>query len=252
MRRLAFSLLCSTMAAALLVPAQASQPSTAVMTKALERAVESDSQAWMMNRFDIGSVSNVEVLGNTDDGNISIRGDYTFNGGQSGWVRAVYARGKIACLEYWDRQGDCAGVRGADESTANDNSVAEENASQWERLTQDMREIRVLPESDAPCLMQKTIGTGGETRMYSNRATHEVAGSVSDHSFTILVKNTCSRAVLMQFPGFLYSTSDIDIRKGDVFSLDCNTTTEMGSGTFSIPRSNEACSGGHFLQRNAQ
>lgn len=202
-----------------------------------------------MNRFDSGSVGNVEVLGDADGGGISIRGDYTFNGGRAGWVRAVYAKGKIVCLEYWDRQGACDDVRGSGGGTADSASVAEDN-SPWERLTGNMTEILVQPESDAACLMSKTIGNGGETRMYSNRR-GDVASS-SDHAFTILVRNTCSGAVHMQFPGFFGSANDIDIRKGDVFSLNCNTTTTMGSDTFSIPHSNESCSGGHFLKRNAQ
>jgi hypothetical protein len=219
------------------------------MTKALERAVESDSQVWLMNRFDVGSVGNVEVLGDADGGGVAIRGDYTFNGGQPGWVRAVYAKGKIVCLEFWDRQGSCDDVRGSGEDASSSTSVAEDS-SPWQRLTGNMTEILVQPEADASCLMSKTIGNGGETRLYSNRRGD--TASRSDHDFTILVKNTCGRAVHMQFPGFLGSSNDIDIRRGDVFSLNCSTTTTMGSDTFSFPHTNESCSGGHFLKRSAQ
>jgi hypothetical protein len=249
MRRLAFSLLCLAMSMAFTAPVHAAAPSTTTLTNALEHAVESDSQAWFTNRFDVGSVTDVEVLGNADGGGVSIRGNYTFNGGQSGWVRAVYARGKVLCLEFWDRQGNCDSVRGSNDDAPGGNVEAEDN-SPWERLTGNMTEILVQPESDASCLMSKTIGNGGNTRVYSNRT--GVVGSTSDHAFTILVKNTCGRAVRVRFPGFLYSTNDVDIRKGDVFSLNCDTTTTMGSDTFSIPHSNEACSGGHFLRRNAQ
>src|ERR1700759_1562127 len=122
--------LCSALALALFVPAEARTrgPSTSAMAKALERAVESDSQAWVMNRFDAGSVTTVKVLGSLDDGSISIRGDYTFNGGQAGWVRAVYARGKIVCLQYWDRQDDCAGVRGSEDDSGSADRVTEDSS----------------------------------------------------------------------------------------------------------------------------
>jgi hypothetical protein len=221
------------------------------IAQALERAVESDSQDWLMNRFDTGSVTGVEVVEKLDDGSEKIRGNYTFNGGQSGWVQAIYANGRTACLEFWDRQGNCAGVRGDGRShAAPRDEAAASTGGAWERLSQNIDEIRIVPESDASCLMEKRFDQGGETRVYSNN--YGDTGSVGDRGVTILLKSTCGRPVHMQFPGFLGSANDIDIRKGDLFSLDCNTHTTMGSGMLALPHSNEACSGGHFIKRVAQ
>lgn len=75
----------------------------------LERAVRQDSSAWILNRYDVGSMSNVRVSSNTG-GVTTLRGEYTYNGGSRGWVEARLASGRVECLGYWDT-GGCTAVR---------------------------------------------------------------------------------------------------------------------------------------------
>lgn len=89
----------------------ASRPrASAAQSAALGRAIAQDSQAWSSNRYDGGSLHDVVVLKSGRDGT-TLRGNYTFNGGQNGWVQAQVGAGKVLCLEYWDFAGICNSVR---------------------------------------------------------------------------------------------------------------------------------------------
>jgi hypothetical protein len=91
--------------AAILAAKPAASPALA---RALEAAVRQDSGAWNLNRYDRGSLQEVKLL---SSGRTSrIRGNYTFNGGSSGWVEADVSAGKVQCLAYWD-VGSCEEVR---------------------------------------------------------------------------------------------------------------------------------------------
>lgn len=84
---------------------------TAAQTALLERAVRQDSGAWAMNRYDVGSMSNVRVA-STGGGATVLRGEYRYNGGSSGWVEARVVGGRVECLGYWD-MGGCSAPRTA-------------------------------------------------------------------------------------------------------------------------------------------
>jgi hypothetical protein len=75
----------------------------------VERAVRQDSGAWLMNRYDRGSISNVRVAERTG-GSTTLRAEYTYNGGSSGWVLARVVEGRVDCLGYWD-MGGCTSIR---------------------------------------------------------------------------------------------------------------------------------------------
>lgn len=83
---------------------------TTAQTRMVEQAVRQDSGAWLMNRYDVGSVTNVRVA-ERSSGTTTLRAEYTYNGGASGWVLARVADGRVECLGYWD-MGGCATVRG--------------------------------------------------------------------------------------------------------------------------------------------
>jgi len=89
----------------------ASMPAaSSAQTALLERTVRQDAQAWRLNRYDAGSMSNVRAS-SIAGGLTLLRGDYTYNGGSRGWVEARVTGGRVECLGYWD-VGGCALPRG--------------------------------------------------------------------------------------------------------------------------------------------
>jgi hypothetical protein len=76
----------------------------------LADAIARDSAYWIMNRYDPGSLTDVEVVARAAGGS-TVRGNYTYNDGDSGWVEAEIAGGRVSCLRYWDT-GSCDPVRG--------------------------------------------------------------------------------------------------------------------------------------------
>ncbi|WP_269514287.1 hypothetical protein [Brevundimonas subvibrioides] len=82
-------------------------------TTALEQAIAQDSQSWLFNRFDPGSVNSVVVMPASNDGLVTVRGNYSFNGGAPGWVEARLQAGVVQCVVYWDFQDSCRPVMSA-------------------------------------------------------------------------------------------------------------------------------------------
>ncbi|MDZ4362352.1 hypothetical protein [Brevundimonas sp.] len=74
---------------------------TTAQAQMVERAVRQDSGAWLMNRFDVGSVRNVRVASREANATV-LRAEYTYNGGSAGWLEASISNGAVSCLEYWD------------------------------------------------------------------------------------------------------------------------------------------------------
>ncbi len=77
----------------------------AAQTRMLSDAIGQDSRSWRRNRYDAGSLSNVRISGNG-----MLRGDYTYNGGERGWLEGRIASGRVQCIQYHDTSG-CAPVR---------------------------------------------------------------------------------------------------------------------------------------------
>ena len=73
-----------------------------------DQLIATDASGWMMNRYDRGRMRNMRVDSVSDDGETrTVYGDYTYNGGQAGWVRAQFTGDNLDCLEYWDFAGQC-------------------------------------------------------------------------------------------------------------------------------------------------
>ena len=87
-------------------------------TALVESAVRQDSGAWVINRYDAGSIGNVRIAGQSE-GVTTLRAEYSYNGGDKGWVEARVEGGRVDCLRYWDssscnapRAGDSGGSAG--------------------------------------------------------------------------------------------------------------------------------------------
>jgi TPR repeat protein len=74
-------------------------------TSSLDAIIRQDAAGWIMNRYDAGSVRNIQVTKRKGKA-VEMRADYTFNNGQSGWINVDF-RKRIPCLEYWDTEGIC-------------------------------------------------------------------------------------------------------------------------------------------------
>lgn len=77
-------------------------------SKMLDQLVSEDSRSWASNKYDSGSMR-AGSPSNPGDSFV-VTGNYTFNEGNSGWVKAHFADGKISCMEYWDFAGNCRQV----------------------------------------------------------------------------------------------------------------------------------------------
>ena len=83
-----------------------------IYTRQLAGYVRTDSLGWASNQLDAGSVRNVRIYaGSVKSGNFVLRGEYTYNGGASGWVVAAFTRGKFACIQFWDTMVGCRTLR---------------------------------------------------------------------------------------------------------------------------------------------
>jgi hypothetical protein len=68
--------------------------------------IAEDAAGWAMNRYDRGSMRNMRIVETSNGGRTKVvYGDYSYNGGQSGWVRARFTNTKLDCLEFWDFSG---------------------------------------------------------------------------------------------------------------------------------------------------
>lgn len=91
------------MAAKPAAPAPAAQVQTASLPDTLNDIIAADARGWMFNRYDRNSVKNVKITEQSADGRSAVvYGDYTFNGGRSGYVRVLITDGEVECLKFWD------------------------------------------------------------------------------------------------------------------------------------------------------
>lgn len=81
----------------------------AELTDAMEGVLRSDSNGWMFNSYDYGSMSNVRTESQTDT-TMTVYGEYTYNDGMRGWVRARVVGNQVDCVEYHDFAGRCRPV----------------------------------------------------------------------------------------------------------------------------------------------
>lgn len=89
------------------------------LTRQLEGFVETDSQGWAFNRFDVGSIRDVKILnGSAKTGTLLMKGFYTYNGGMTGWVMVQMVQGKFGCIQFWDAIIGCRPLRTAAQGAA--------------------------------------------------------------------------------------------------------------------------------------
>jgi hypothetical protein len=82
------------------------------LTRKLEGYVQTDSRGWAFNHYDAGTVTNVKIIdGSVASGSYILRGEYTYNGGQSGWVAAKMAGPNLQCILFWDAMIGCRNLR---------------------------------------------------------------------------------------------------------------------------------------------
>ena len=75
--------------------------------------IATDAQSWVVNRYDRGSMHNMKVVSISSDRRVFVLyGEYTYNGGRPGWVKAQFSKPandnmQLDCLEFWDFSGIC-------------------------------------------------------------------------------------------------------------------------------------------------
>jgi len=73
------------------------------LDRSLDAIVQADSRSWVFNRYDVGSMSNARVISRSKpQRSVVIYGEYTFNGGSRGWIKARIKHGVVACVQFWD------------------------------------------------------------------------------------------------------------------------------------------------------
>ena len=113
-----------------------SKPATARQAQLLSNAIWQDSQSWIVNRFDNGSVSDVRIT-SVNGSTTTATGRYTFNQGQQGWAAVQIQGGQVQCIQFWDT-GTCAPVRTAARiptrpTTSTDEDDYNRRAAEWRR-----------------------------------------------------------------------------------------------------------------------
>jgi hypothetical protein len=90
-----------------------------LLSKKLEGFVRTDAQGWAFNRFDAGSIANVKVIdGSVKSGHYTLRGEYTYNGGVSGWVLAQMEGPNLGCIQFHDAIIGCRALRTPEQGQA--------------------------------------------------------------------------------------------------------------------------------------
>ena len=82
---------------------ESSPEQMAKWTKLMDDLVTLDARGWVFNRYNRGSVRNVEIVEESNDGRQLVAyADYLFNGSRKGHVRVLLVDGNLSCMKYWD------------------------------------------------------------------------------------------------------------------------------------------------------
>lgn len=82
------------------------------LTKTLDALVRQDAKGWMVNVYDAGSMTNVRIIdGSVSSGHYVLHGDYTYNGGEQGWVEAKMSGAQLDCIQFHDAMIGCRSLR---------------------------------------------------------------------------------------------------------------------------------------------
>lgn len=71
--------------------------------KLFDELIALDAKGWMFNRYNRGSVRNLKIVEESEDGTQRVvYAEYLFNGSRKGHVRVLFADGALKCMKYWD------------------------------------------------------------------------------------------------------------------------------------------------------
>ncbi|MEO1399504.1 MAG: hypothetical protein AAFU56_11650, partial [Pseudomonadota bacterium] len=77
----------------------------------LDQVIAIDSRSWLFNRYNFGSVSNVEILeADPATSRAVVYGEYVYNNYSRGWIKVVFDQGSVNCVEYHDFRGTCRAI----------------------------------------------------------------------------------------------------------------------------------------------
>lgn len=79
------------------------------LQRSVENVLQQDSNSWILNRYDIASVSNIRVL-RQGGGERVVAGDYTVNGGRPMAATVQFAQDRPRCIEISDFPGNCRAI----------------------------------------------------------------------------------------------------------------------------------------------
>lgn len=128
-----------------------------VLTKKLDGYVRTDAHGWAYNHYDVGSLRNVKVIdGSVKRGVYVLRGEYTFNGGQPGWVLAKMSGANLQCIQFWDAMVGCRDLRTAQQGEATRRAVANAFSD-----SPSDGEIHSCARDGVPCSGQHRDDSGG-------------------------------------------------------------------------------------------
>lgn len=89
------------------------------LTRKFDELVQIDSRGWAFNRYSAGSMRNVKIVsGQAGSGTYVMRGEYTYNGNQTGSVMAEMNGQNLSCIQFWDSMIGCRGLRTPEQGQA--------------------------------------------------------------------------------------------------------------------------------------
>lgn len=141
-------------------PPSATQKEEIKYRNILEKTVIKDSNSWSLNKYDVGSMKRIEILSRSKNGiPSSIMGEYTYNGGMRGWVKANLLNGDtIECLNYHD-MGFCRPPRTEGKKTQSNpkNANNDWNNLYWKDRTSGEERRRMQEDFDVWQSQQQQI-----------------------------------------------------------------------------------------------
>lgn len=72
------------------------------LNQQLDQIIAADSTSWMFWRYDRGSARNARFEGDPAESSRVLYGEYSFNGGQGGWVRVRFNAESVQCIQFWN------------------------------------------------------------------------------------------------------------------------------------------------------
>ena len=86
----------------------APSPAMSKLAQNLDNLIALDARTWISDRYDAGSVYDVQIESlSADNTRAIVFARYTYNGGEQGWVRVHTANGGLDCMEFHNFEGTC-------------------------------------------------------------------------------------------------------------------------------------------------